>query len=190
MTSQCTIATSVTQDVRIRAREVGTPERCTFTLRVRLTNFKQAETLRVRLQLAQFKIRTNQIDVPFARLQMTTEGRIDSAACSRPGSSRSQSGVCPPKLLPLPEPKFGSSSTFNDGSTGGSLGRENGGGLREEGEEVFRTPALPRRRQRTVEEGASPTEGCKPGRGEEERLTSSAIKGDAAMSLLGLRGRQ
>lgn len=57
-------------------------------------------------------------------------------------------------------------------------------------EEQFRTPALPRRRVITeVDNG--------PGRQEESRmedrdtgLTSSAIKGSAAISLLGLRNQQ
>lgn len=50
--------------------------------------------------------------------------------------------------------------------------------------ENFRTPALPARHGERGHEEGSPTRA----RGG-EKLTSSAIKGDAAMSLLGLRGQ-
>ena len=84
-----------------------------------------------------------------------------------------------------------SSPPSGSGSDGGEKRRkeeaegEREGRRREEvNEEDFRTPALPvRHGEKGVEEGS-------PTRGEAgERLTSSVIKGDAAMSLLGLRGQ-
>ena len=57
-------------------------------------------------------------------------------------------------------------------------------------EEEFRTPALPRRRVITEDDEGSGRQEKSRGGERDNGLTSSAIKGSAAISLLGLRNQQ
>ena len=57
-------------------------------------------------------------------------------------------------------------------------------------EEEFRTPALPRRKGITEDDNRSGRQEGSQAEDHETGLTSSAIKGSAAISLLGLRNQQ
>ena len=117
------------------------------------------------MRLAAFKLRTNQIDVPFAQLRPYAIPRS-------PRSNAADAGLASPAL------EVGGKGAAKDGQ---GEGEEEGEGEVEE-VETFRTPALPRQKRARDLVGAmeSPS----------KRLTSSAIKGDAARSLLGLRAAQ
>ncbi|MDI1486684.1 MAG: hypothetical protein OHK93_005944 [Ramalina farinacea] len=168
--SQQTAATEVTQPPRSRASQ-------------------HLETLRLRLQLARFKIRTNQVDVPFHQLRMTTEEQRDSrlpkaaleedegeqGASRTPTTRRIDAEMATPPQLPSSPPLSSSRSPVR------RLIQD---------EEEFRTPALPRRRVILEDDDGSERPGGSR-RGERDNgLTSSAIKGSAAISLLGLRNQQ
>ena len=87
--------------------------------------------------------------------------------------------------MPSSPPSGSNSDGVEKRRKNGKEGEDGQRGREEEDEgQDFRTPALPVRHGEKGGEEGSPT------RGEAgERLTSSVIKGDAAMSLLGLRGQ-
>ncbi|KAL9102828.1 MAG: hypothetical protein Q9163_002077 [Psora crenata] len=179
MNSQQTEATEVTQPLRSRASLVE-------------SEHLHAETLRLRLRLAQFKVRTNQVDVPFARLQVSTEEKPDTQS-SRESTVQPDPQPSLPQLLPAPvlQPTAYSARTILQphmlsSPPASPVTSPNRGAV----DNVFKTPALPRR-QVTIEaqQLSSPPgsqEGCTRA-ATEEGFTSSATKGTAAISLLGLR---
>lgn len=180
MVSQQTAATNVTQATQSRASQVGTPPR---SHRDPADNVQHAETLSLRLRLAHFKIRTNQIHIPLAQLRIST---IDG-----PESPEHQPSL--PKLLPAPvlQPTSYSARTVTQpqmpssppSSPESDMGKTTGA-------EVFRTPALPRHSTALVQIGSppySPDGGPRETHPEEDSLTSSAVRGKAAIGLLGLR---
>ncbi|KAL9632890.1 MAG: hypothetical protein Q9164_005028 [Protoblastenia rupestris] len=172
--SQQTVATEVSQPVRSRASQ-------------------HAEILRLRLRLAQFKLRTNQVDVPFARLRVCTESEKD-APSSRESTAQPSEQPLLPQLLPAPalnptsnstriatEPRSPSSPPVSPITSSAKPAS----GV------MFRTPALPRRQANVEVQQLSSPPDSQEGYvhvGNEDTLTSSAIKGSAAISLLGLRG--
>ena len=143
---------------------------------------QHAETLRLRLRLAHFKVRTNQTHIPLSHLQISTT--------EAPGSSPAHEPSLP-KLLPPPilKPTAYSSRTFqqHDALSSPPSSPDDGSGKIVQ-EEVFRTPALPRH---SIGQTSSPpsSEERVPlrERAQDDRLTSSAVRGKAAIGLLGLR---
>ena len=128
---------------------------------------------------------------------MTTEDRNATGTASQ---ALSPAGPVNETFVPKPKPAgtpalAACRSRVGDGEeqpTREGYDIEDGEGQTGEEREDFRTPALPRQRKRGgEEEQESPTkknEGSS--RGREENATSSAVKGDAARSLLGLRRHQ
>ena len=149
--------------------------------------------MRLRLRLAHFKVKTNQINVPLSRLRISsTEPAIRSPT---EASQEKERQPALPKLLPAPilRPTAYSSRTISFPQIPSSppISPERVSN-KDNDDEVFRTPALPRHALRhEVRQTSSPPES--PGKfpkeqyGHEDDLTSSAIRGKAAIGLLGLR---
>ena len=187
--SQQTAATELTQPLPSRAQHVSLkalPHMTSGLLG------KHAETLRLRLRLAHFKVRTNQTDIPLSRL------RLSSTLCQdRSPSPASSSTGQPllPKLLPAPVliPTAYSARTINiprqDVTSSNPISVENSPYEGGDGN-VFRTPALPRQNICTAnqQQGNPGGRQIRVGRYEEEdHAMNSAVRGKAAIGLLGLR---
>ncbi len=110
-------------------------------------------------------------------------------------SPSTQEKAVQPNLLPAPilrptaysarsitQPQISSSPPYSANSSPDSAVRDH----------VFRTPALPRSKMYEPAQMSSPPDSeegdAVRGRMEEDRLTSSAVRGNAAIGLLGLRG--
>ena len=81
-----------------------------------LTPFVQAETLRLRLRVALFKVQTNQTNIPMSQLQISMDGpskQINVASTSSVSSPEPEEPSLP-KLLPAPvlRPTAYSARTF------------------------------------------------------------------------------
>ncbi|MCJ1460879.1 hypothetical protein MMC28_011261 [Mycoblastus sanguinarius] len=175
MASQQTTATELTQPLQSR---VG----------------RHAETLRLRLRLAHFKVQTNQTNIPLSQLRISIHENQEAPPL-QDKDLQSEEELSLPKLLPAPvlRPTAYSARNIVDlqipssppTSTANSPNRAG----REEG---FRTPALPRHTaQTTPRQTNSPPDSqerySRSGAHEDDSLTSSAVRGKAAIGLLGLR---
>lgn len=180
MVSQQTAATELTQVMQSRASQVGPHP---YSHRGPADNVQHAETLRLRLRLAHFKIRTNQIHIPLAQLRISTT--------ESPEWPESQPSL--PKLLPAPilQPTSYFARTITQSqipSSPPSSPKSNP--EKRSRDEVFRTPALPRQSTALRQIGSpadSPDGISRETHAEEDSLTSSAVRGKAAIGLLGLR---
>lgn len=189
MVSQQTAATEVTQPLRSSISQVS--QQCLQRSHGLLLNHLQhAETLRLRLRLAHFKVQTNQINLPLSQLRISRNEALPS-----PGSTLQQSDQpSPPKLLPAPVllPTAFSARMMSRPQDLSSPPCSPDRGAQRESSEVFRTPALPRQRARTESRQLSSPPGSnerirKRAYEDEDNLTSSAVRGKAAIGLLGLR---
>lgn len=151
--------------------------------------------LRLRLRLAQFRIRTNQVDVPFSQLRISP---VDHNGTQSPPSSPlkpDEEQPSLPRLLPAPvlQPTAYSARTITRPQIPSSPPSSTQHSPDKALEEIFRTPALPRHAQSALRQTNSSPESRqwyrRAGK-EEESLTSSVIRGKAAIGLLGLRGEQ
>ncbi|KAK4693658.1 hypothetical protein P7C71_g3786, partial [Lecanoromycetidae sp. Uapishka_2] len=160
MASQQTAATEITQPSPTRVRQ-------------------HAETLRLRLRLAHLKVQTNQTDIPLSRLRLCADDS-DDQVFSQDTPDAQQASL--PKLLPAPVllPTAFSARTISRPRIASSPSSPTKDSPKKaEGIETFRTPALPRHTAQTSSRAmSSPLE---------EKLTSSAVRGKAAIGLLGLR---
>lgn len=171
MVSQQTAATEVTQPLRSRISQ-------------------HAETLRLRLRLAHFKVQTNQINIPLSQLRISR----NEALRSQDSTPKRDEQPSLPKLLPAPVllPTAFSTRMVARPQDLSSPPCSPDHGAQREGTEVFRTPALPRQRvsngQRQLSSPPGSDERISKRRYEDEdNLTSSAVRGNAAIGLLGLR---
>lgn len=150
------------------------------------------ETLRLRLRLAHFKVQTNQTNVPLSQL------RISRNEAPRPEESTPQRDDPPslPKLLPAPvlHPTAFSARMIARSQDLSSPPCSPDRSTRKESPEVFRTPALPRQIVPTALGQLSSPPGSDEGMSkrhyaedDEDSLTSSVVRGKAAIGLLGLR---
>lgn len=171
MISQQTAATEVTQPLRSRISQ-------------------HAETLRLRLRLAHFKVQTNQINLPLSQLRISRQEALPS------GESTTKRDEQPslPKLLPAPVllPTAFSARMIAHPQDLSSPPCSPDHGAQKESPEVFRTPALPRQRVQNAQRQLSSPPGSderisKRRYEDEDNLTSSAVRGKAAIGLLGLR---
>lgn len=168
-----------------------------------LKTVSNAEKLRLRLRVAMYKVRTNQVDVPFRNLQIQgsasgrvwrspTQEAVEEAVAelrkealevrAREEAKRQQRAEEVPKLLPAPTLKptaYSSRMIYDSGypsSPPTSKSPERLPGAR-----LIATP----RRQRTF--GIQPDSAEKCDGACEQELTSSVVKGRVAEGLLGLR---
>lgn len=194
-TSQQTAATELTQPPRSAASLV----RFNNLLGIPLTECPQhAETLRLRLRVAMFKVQTNQTSIPMSRLQISpknTSNRSSATLGPQGGVVDQHSNQAAlPRLLPAPilRPTAYSArhitQTQNSSSPPDSVDDSPKPEMREE---VFRTPALPRQKKLASPLQLSSPPGSQAHLGErledeEDNLTSSVVKGRAANGLLGL----
>ncbi|CAD6590761.1 MAG: hypothetical protein ASARMPREDX12_004723 [Alectoria sarmentosa] len=171
MVSQQTAATEVTQPLRSRISQ-------------------HAETLRLRLRLAYFKVQTNQTNLPLSQLRISR----NEALPSQDSTLKQNEQPLLPKLLPAPVliPTAFSARMIARPQDLSSPPCSPDHSAQKESPEVFRTPALPRQRVSNAQEQLS----SPPGSDEriskrryeaEDNLTSSAVRGKAAIGLLGLR---
>lgn len=162
----------------------------------RLTdNEQRAENLRLRLRLAHFKVKTNQIQIPLSQLRISTERELSSQSQESAATPDEEPSLPKLKLLPAPilRPTAYSTRTISKPQILSSppSSAENSPG-KSAGDDVFRTPALPRHPARnTLRQTSSPPDSAerilRKRYDEDDDLTSSAIRGNAAIGLLGLR---
>ncbi|KAL8934220.1 MAG: hypothetical protein Q9211_005345 [Gyalolechia sp. 1 TL-2023] len=139
-----------------------------------------AERLRLRLRVALFKVQTDQTNVPMSQLRIPSRGPLGEA---RPHKDTSQPALLPaPVLKPTIHPTRTVTSSQKFSSPPAST------------EAVCRTPAMPRQRVPSPQHLSRPPNGQgggSSGAGADlNRLSSSAVKGYAARSLLGLREKR
>ena len=155
-----------------------------------LTHLQHVEALRLRLRLAHFKVQTNQTDLPLSQLRVSREEALS------PQESILQRNDQPslPKLLPAPVllPTAFSARTIARPHDLSSPPCSPDRGSRKASLEIFRTPALPRQKAPTILRQLSSPPGSdelmsKKHYEDEDNLTSSAVRGKAAIGLLGLR---
>ena len=151
---------------------------------------QRAEILRLRLRLAMFKVQTSQTNLPMSQLQIPS----NSPRSEHPASTVSPKQVISfPRLLPAPElrPTAYSARTIPIDHLPSSPpnSRRNSPESKLQ-EEVFRTPALPKGKARIMELHLSSPPDSHEGNGRTvnapDALTSSAVRGSVARSLLGL----
>lgn len=145
--------------------------------------------LRLRLRVAMFKVQTNQTNLPMSRLRISPNS---------PPSQSQNSGTSPertnslPRLLPAPELRPTAYSArmipqaHPPSSPPSSRKSSPDGNVQEE---IFRKPALPKDRTQPVDLHLSspPDSDWADREGEAvDPLTSSAVRGSVARSLLGL----
>jgi hypothetical protein len=131
--------------------------------------------MRLRLQLAAYKVQTNQIDVPMSRLEVRSSP--SSPYANRPMQIPQPTSIpdtLPPSQLaakdnPASPEKQASASAFSSPCKESNIPREG-----------FNTPVLPRQRQSIINPPSL-------GSPRDADLTSSAVKGSAARDLLMLR---
>ncbi|KAL8949276.1 MAG: hypothetical protein Q9222_004599 [Ikaeria aurantiellina] len=151
------------------------------------TSIISAETLRLRLRFALFKVQTNQVNVPLSQIRFPTHHSLGSRTASSPSSA--SIGSAKPHLLPAPvlkpsvRPKPRASQTQIPSSPPASG---------ENSPQSFRTDTLSLSRTQLAQQMSSPPDSYDGERGrsqaEDRALNSSAVKGHAAISLLDLRG--
>lgn len=171
MVSQQTAATEVTQPLRS-------------------TISQHAETLRLRLRLAHFKVQTNQTNLPLSQLRISRNEVLPP----RESILRRDDQPSLPKLLPAPVllPTAFSARMITHPQDLSSPPCSPDHRAQKESPEVFRTPALPRQRASAASRQLSSPPGSaermsKDSYEDEDSLTSSAVRGKAAIGLLGLR---
>ena len=189
MVSQQTAATEVTQPLRSRISQVSqrsSPAQSSILL----IHLQHAETLRLRLRLAHFKVQTNQTNLPLSQLQISR----NVASPSQVSVLQRDEQQSLPTLLPAPVllPTAFSARMIARPQDLSSPPHSPDCDTQRSSPEVFRTPALPRQKATTdLRQLSSP-----PGSAErmpqkhyedEDSLTSSAVRGNAAIGLLGLR---
>jgi len=137
-----------------------------------------------------FKVQTNQTNLPMSQLQIPSNS---------PRSEHPASTVLPkqtvsfPRLLPAPELRPTAYSTrtipIDHLPSSPPSSRRNSPETKLQ-EEVFRTPALPKGQKRMMDLQLSSPPHSQPGHGRKvdppDALTSSAVRGSVARSLLGL----
>ncbi|KAI4130815.1 MAG: hypothetical protein LQ347_003233 [Umbilicaria vellea] len=178
-TSQQTAATELTQPTRSAAS-------------------LHAETLRLRLRVAMFKVRTNQTSIPMSRLQISP-GNGGSRSSAVPGPQGNSSEQHPnhsalPRLLPAPilRPTAYSARHITQSQIPSSPPDSVDDSPKPvTQQEVFRTPALPRQKRlasplQLSSPSASRAHGGERLEEEEDTPTKSVVKGRAADGLLGL----
>ncbi|KAI4262129.1 MAG: hypothetical protein L6R42_002689 [Xanthoria sp. 1 TBL-2021] len=150
------------------------------------------ETLRLRLRVALFKVKTDQTNIPVSQLRLPTSCLPKVNSSAHPGSRRAN--VQPPRLLPAPIlkptvrpnglPQFSQTLSSPPVTRAGSPAKASDG-------DIFRTPTLPPSKIQVSQQLSSPPNSqngdLKETDVEDSHLSSSAVKGDAAISLLGLR---
>lgn len=171
MVSQQTAATEVTQPLRSRISQ-------------------HAETLRLRLRLAHFKVQTNQTNLPLSQLRISR----NQPSPSRDSTLKRDEKPSLPKLLPAPVllPTAYSARMIPRPQDLSSPPCSPDHNAQKDSPEVFRTPALPRQRVSNVQRQLSSPPGSderisKRSYEDEDNLTSSVVRGKAAIGLLGLR---
>ncbi|KAL8849244.1 MAG: hypothetical protein Q9221_005774 [Calogaya cf. arnoldii] len=156
-----------------------------------LSTISRAETLRLRLRVALFKVQTDQTNIPVSQLRLPTSS-FPELNPSAPSSRRAN--VEPPRLLPAPIlrltvqpnglPQSSQMLSSPPETRAGSPSKAPDSGN-------FRTPSLPLSKVRLSQQLSSPPNsqnGDVNDRDvEDSHLSSSAVKGEAAISLLGLR---
>lgn len=159
-------------------------------LRKKSDCLQRAEILRLRLRVAMFKVRTNQTCIPMSQL------RIPPKSPPVPHStldSSPEQNASVPKLLPAPnlKPTAYSARTILQPRVPSSPPTSYKSSPEGDAEkDVFRTPALPKGKIRAMDLQLSSPPGSQERDmrvvNEAESLTSSAVRGSAARSLLGL----
>lgn len=154
---------------------------------------RHAETLRLRLRLAHFKVQTNQTNVPLSQLR-TSRDESEDPPLSTDSSFGPDDQPSLPKLLPAPvlRPAAYSARTIAPTQIPSSPPSSvNNSPYKATRDDVFRTPALPRHATHALpQQTSSPPDSQERSRGRDDvsGLTSSAVRGKAAIGLLGLRG--
>ncbi|KAI4222486.1 MAG: hypothetical protein L6R36_006107 [Xanthoria steineri] len=157
-----------------------------------LSTLSRAETLRLRLRVALFKVQSDQTNIPVSQLRLPTP--CVAGSDQWPASSSRAGIVQPPRLLPAPlleptvRPNRLSQSTQMLSSPpvtrAGSPSKASDG-------DIFQTPSLPLSKVKLSQPVSSPPNSqngdLKDMDVEESHLSSSAVKGHAAISLLGLK---
>ena len=162
-----------------------------------LTKTQHAEKLRLRLQVAMYKIRTGQTNIPMSQLSIAPK----SPQLPTPASQFSSRTSIVPRLLPAPliEPTpFSARMTFPT-QMPSSPPKSQTGSPEEQTRvepkterEIFRTPALPKHQKlgmKSQQLNSPPSSQRHTRRNEldeDNELTSSAVRGSAARGLLGL----
>lgn len=188
LNTQQTAATELSQPARsstpfVSSRRGDGPHRYT-------DNEQNVETLRLRLRLAMFKVRTDQTNIPLSQLRIPSPKPVRSAPPSSPAL---------PTLLPAPilKPtaysvrKIGQSQALSSPPSSSMSSP-----AKEEAPDVFQTPTLPRREPSSSQQLSSPPSSHDGEQGETELedlpLSSSPVEGHkgyaAASSLLELKG--
>ncbi len=149
--------------------------------------------LRLRLRLAHFKVQTNQTNIPLSQLRISRDESED-----RPPSRDSDFGPDDqpslPRLLPAPilRPTAYSARTIAPMQIPSSPPSSvNNSPNKASRDDVFRTPALPRHATHALpQQTSSPPDSQERSKGRDNvgGLTSSAVRGKAAIGLLGLKG--
>ena len=150
---------------------------------------KHLEMLRLRLRVAMFKVQTNQTNLPLSECQVLSK---DTTLSSKPQPPTLSTEIPkPPRLLPAPILKpttFSARIATQNQMLSSPPSSTEGSPKRKSPSLLFRTPALPQRRMRQT---SSPPNSR--GREEDaedrddESLSSSMVRGRAAIGLLGLK---
>ena len=155
-----------------------------------LNHLQHAEALRLRLRLAHFKVQTNQTNVPLSQLRIMRNEELPS----RDPALKQVEQPSLPKLLPAPIllPTAFSARMISRPQDLSSPPCSPGHNAQKESPEVFRTPALPRQRGSNAQRQLSSPPGSderipKKRYEDDDNLSSSAVRGKAAIGLLGLR---
>ena len=156
-----------------------------------LIHVQHAETLRLRLRLAHFKVQTNQTDLPLSQLRIS---RNDILPPREPPAGQSDQPSLP-KLLPAPvllPTAFSARTIARPQDLSSPPCSPDHHRAQKKTPEAFRTPALPREKVHVGSRQLSSPPGSgdrmsRKGYEDEEKLTSSAVRGNAAIGLLGLR---
>ncbi|KAL8709188.1 MAG: hypothetical protein Q9220_006068 [cf. Caloplaca sp. 1 TL-2023] len=148
-----------------------------------------AETLRLRLRFALYKVQTNQIHVPLSQLRFPSQRSHESRIPSTPSSA--SEGSSKPRLLPAAvlEPSQRPNRNARQTQITSSSPASD-----EDSPPKVEANAVPRPRIRLSQQISSPPDSHNgeqgPSQAEDRALNSSAVKGHAAISLLDLRGHR
>ncbi|KAL8892525.1 MAG: hypothetical protein Q9192_005594 [Flavoplaca navasiana] len=153
----------------------------------------RAEMLCLRLRVALFKVQTDQINIPVSQLRLPTTC-FPELKPPPPQSSSKRADVQPPGLLPAPNLKAtvrpNERAQFSQMLSSPPSTRA-GSPTKVSDSDTFRTPLLPLSKVQQPHQLSSPPNShdgdLKDLELEDGRLSSSAVKGNAAISLLGLR---
>ncbi|KAI4273092.1 MAG: hypothetical protein LQ337_004855 [Flavoplaca oasis] len=152
----------------------------------------RAEMLCLRLRVALFKVQTDQINIPVSQLRLPTTCFPELKP--PPQSSSKRADVQPPSLLPAPNLKAtvrpNERARYSQMLSSPPSTRA-GSPTKVSDSDNFRTPLLPLSKVQQSHQLSSPPNShdgdLKDSELEDGRLSSSAVKGNAAISLLGLR---